>query len=139
MTRDSSYAWVDVGIEYGESLERVESILEDEFPNIRKNVPQIIDGPFYSGVVALGDSSVDIRVMVLCAEGDRVSTERALNREIKLIFDKHNINMPFPQIVINKPIEFEKATEEQKKKAERFAQEQKELTEDMIEEMEEDR
>ena len=138
MTREHSYSWVDVGIEYGESLERVEAILEDEFPNIKKNIPDIVDGPFYSGVVALGDSSVNIRIMVLCAEGDRVSVERALNREVKLIFDKHNINMPFPQVVINKPIEFEKATDEQKKKAERFAQEQKELTDDMMEEMSED-
>ena len=86
----------------------------------------------------MGDSSVNIRIMVLCAEGDRVSVERALNREVKLIFDKHNINMPFPQVVINKPIEFEKATDEQKKKAERFAQEQKELTDDMMEEMSDD-
>ena len=46
--------------------------------------------------------------------------------------------MPFPQVVINKPIEFEKATDEQKKKAERFAQEQKELTDDMMEEMSDD-
>lgn len=138
MTRDHSYAWVDVGIEYGESLERVESILEDEFPNIKKRIPEIIEGPFYKGVVALGESSVNIRVMVLCAESDRVQMERDLNREMKLIFDKHDINMPFPQVVINKPIEFQKATEEQKLKAERFNQEQKDLTDDLIEEVQDD-
>lgn len=139
MTKDHSYAWVDVGIEYGESLERVEAIFEDELPNIKKRVPEIVEGPFYKGVVALGDSSVNVRIMVLCAEGDRISVERSLNREIKLMFDKHDINMPFPQIVINKPIEFQKATEAQKEKAERFMQEQKNLTEDMIEEIDEDR
>ena len=138
MTRDHSYAWVDVGIEYGESLERVESVLEDEFPNIKKRIPEIIEGPFYKGVVALGDSSVNIRVMVLCAESDRAQMERDLNREMKLIFDKHDINMPFPQVVINKPIEFQKATEEQKLKAERFNQEQKDLTDDLIEEAQDD-
>ena len=72
MTRDYSYAWVDLGIEYGESLERVENVLEQEFPNIRKRLPGIIDGPFYKGVVALADNSVNIRVMVLCSEGDRM-------------------------------------------------------------------
>ena len=72
MTRDYSYAWVDLGIEYGESLERVENVLEQEFPNIRKRLPGIIDGPFYKGVVTLADNSVNIRVMVLCSEGDRM-------------------------------------------------------------------
>lgn len=81
MTREYSYSWVDVGIEYGESLERVESVLADEFPNIREHIPNILDGPFYKGVVSLGDNSVNIRVMVLCAEGVRAQMERDLNRE----------------------------------------------------------
>ncbi|MDV9527855.1 mechanosensitive ion channel, partial [Clostridioides difficile] len=72
MTRQYSYSWADVGIEYGESLERVENILEKEFPNIRKRLPNIIEGPFYKGVIELGESSVVVRVMVLCTESDRV-------------------------------------------------------------------
>ncbi len=54
MTKESSYASVDMDIEYGESLERVESILQDEFPNIRRGLPAIEDGPFYKGVVSFG-------------------------------------------------------------------------------------
>ena len=126
MTREFSYSWIDVGIEYGESLERVESILEDEFPNIRKRIPNILDGPFYKGVVSLGDNSVNIRIMVLCAEGDRIQMERDLNREMKLIFDRHNISIPFPQVVINKPAEFKEATTWEKLKSERFTKEQRE-------------
>lgn len=126
MTREFSYSWIDVGIEYGESLERVESILEDEFPNIRKHIPNILDGPFYKGVVSLGDNSVNIRIMVLCAEGDRIQMERDLNREMKLIFDRHNISIPFPQVVINKPAEFKEATTWEKLKSERFTKEQRE-------------
>ena len=57
MTKETSYASCDVGIEYGESLERVENILAKELPNIRKRLPAIIDGPFYKGVVSLGDNS----------------------------------------------------------------------------------
>ena len=126
MTREFSYSWIDVGIEYGESLERVESILEDEFPNIRKHIPNILDGPFYKGVVSLVDNSVNIRIMVLCAEGDRIQMERDLNREMKLIFDRHNISIPFPQVVINKPAEFKEATTWEKLKSERFTKEQRE-------------
>ena len=36
-----------------------------------------------------------------CDEEDRIQLERDLNREIKLIFDKNGINIPYPQIVVN--------------------------------------
>lgn len=137
MTRDYSYSWVDVGIEYGESLERVESILQDEFPKMREQIPGILDGPFYKGVVSLGDNSVNIRVMVLCAESDRARMECDLNRAMKLIFDKYHISIPFPQIVINQPTEFKEATAWEKRKAEEFAKAQRELTQDYVEEDEE--
>lgn len=138
MTREYSYAWVDVGIEYGESLERVENILEKEFPNIRTHLPNIIDGPFYKGVISLGDNSVNIRVMVLCSEADRIQMERDLNREMKLIFDKYNINIPFPQIVLNQPIEFQKATEEEQMQAQRFHDAQRVMAGSLIEDDEEE-
>ena len=138
MTREFSYAWIDVGIEYGESLERVESILEDEFPKIREHIPKIMEGPYYKGVVELGDNSVNIRIMALCAEADRVQTERDLNREMKLIFDKHNISIPYPQIVVNQPPEFKEATAWEKYKSERFAREQREAAGNLIEDDDEE-
>ena len=36
--------------------------------------------------------------------------------------------MPFPQVVVNQPVEFLEATEWQKRQAERFAKEQEELS-----------
>ena len=125
MTKETSYASCDVGIEYGESLERVENILAKELPNIRKRLPAIIDGPFYKGVVSLGDNSVNIRITVQCAEKNRIQLERDLNREMKLLFDKYDISIPFPQVVINQPTEFQKATEAEKRSADRFNEEQK--------------
>lgn len=125
MTKETSYASCDVGIEYGESLERVENILAKELPGIRKRLPAILDGPFYKGVVSLGDNSVNIRIVVQCAETDRLQLERDLNREMKLIFDKHDIGIPFPQVVVNQPTEFKKATEWEKRSADRFNEEQK--------------
>ena len=131
MTKETSYASCDVGIEYGESLERVENILSKELPNIRKRLPAILDGPFYKGVVSLGDNSVNIRIVVQCAETDRVQLERDLNREMKLICDKHDISIPYPQVVINQPTEFKKATAAEKRSADRFNEEQKAASKDL--------
>lgn len=128
MTNQLSLAICDIGIEYGESLERVEAILKENFPKIREAIPDIKEGPFYKGVSELGDSAVVIRFAAGCDEGTRYQVERDMNRQFKLLFDQYNINIPFPQVVVNQPISFEDATVRQQKEADSFVKEQKELS-----------
>lgn len=130
MTKESSVAVVDFGIEYGESLERVEAILKKGFPVIRRNLPAIVDGPFYKGVASLGDSSVNIRIVAMCSEQDRVQLIRDLNREIFLLFGRNDVNIPFPQVTLSYLKESEKtASAAEKQAAAGFIQEQKQLLE----------
>ena len=133
MTNQLSLAICDIGIEYGESLERVEAILKDNFPAIRDAIPDIKEGPFYKGVAELGDSAVIIRFVAKCNEDARYQVERDLNRQFKLLFDKNNINIPFPQIVLNQPVEFKDATKRQQTEADKFVVEQKELSKGIAE------
>ena len=128
MTNQLSLAICDMSIEYGESLERVEAILKANLSAIKEAIPDIKDGPFYKGVAELGDSAVVIRFAAMCDEGARYQVERDMNRQFKLLFDKNNINIPFPQIVLNQPTTFEDATKKQQKEAQSFVQEQKELS-----------
>lgn len=128
MTNQLSLAVCDIGIEYGESLERVEAILKNNLSLIKEAIPDIKDGPFYKGVAELGDSAVIIRFVANCDESTKYQVERDMNRQFKLLFDKNNINIPFPQVVINQPNNFEYATTRQKKEAEKFVGEQKELS-----------
>lgn len=58
-------------------------------------------------------------------DSDYYVVQRALNRELKLIFDENNISIPFPQVTINQPEEFaEKVSSFDQKKASDFAKEQ---------------
>ena len=126
MTNQLSLAVCDIGIEYGESLERVEAILKANLDNIKAAIPDIKDGPFYKGVAELGDSAVIIRFVANCEEGAKYQVERDMNRQFKLLFDKNNINIPFPQVVVNQPTEFEDATKKQQRDAQSFVDEQRE-------------
>ena len=101
MTKESSYAVVDVSIEYGADLQKVERVLYDGFPKIRKKLNEIIEGPFYKGVTELGDSAVVLRIVANCEEKDRIQLARDLNREIFLLFKENNINIPFNQITLS--------------------------------------
>ena len=133
MTNQLSLAVCDIGIEYGESLERVEAILNDNLAAVKAAIPDIKEGPFYKGVAELGDSSVVIRFAAKCEEGTRYQVERDMNRQFKLLFDKYNINIPFPQIVLNQPVEFKGATKHEQQKADKFVEEQKELSKGIAE------
>ncbi len=101
MTGDLSYAISEVDIEYNESLERVEQVLLDHLAAIRENIPAIIDGPYYKGVVALGASGVKLRLVAQCKEDAKFQTQRDMNRQIKLIFDANGISIPYQQVVIH--------------------------------------
>ncbi len=101
MTRELSYAISDVDIEYNESLERVEQVLADNLDIIKEKIPAITNGPYYKGVVALGANGVTIRLVAECAEDKKFQTQRDMNRQIKLLFDKYGISIPYSQIVVH--------------------------------------
>ena len=128
MTQALSVANCEMSIEYGESLERVEAILAEALPKIKEAIPEIKEGPFYKGVSSFGESSVNLKFIAKCEEGSRYQVERDLNRQFKLLFDQNNINIPFPQVVVNEPIKFENVTKKQQKAATAFVEEQKELS-----------
>ncbi len=101
MTGDLSIAISDVDIEYSESLERVEEVIANNLQVIKDKIPSIIDGPYYKGVASLGASGVKLRIIAKCKEDTKFQTQRDINRQIKLIFDENNINIPFTQIVVH--------------------------------------
>lgn len=42
-----------------------------------------------------------IKIVAKCKEDDKFQTQRDLNREIKILFDKNKIGIPFPQITLS--------------------------------------
>lgn len=133
MTNQLSLAVCDIGIEYGESLERVEAVLSANLEAIKKAIPDIKEGPFYKGVAELADSAVVIRFVAQCEEGTKYQVERDMNRQFKLLFDNNNIGIPFPQVVVNEPSTFEDATRHEQRAAQQFVAEQKELSKGIAE------
>ncbi len=128
MTKKLSFVNVNYAIEYNESLEHVETILAKELPKIAERLPAIVNGPFYKGVAAWSDSSVDLRINMSCKESDRFQLERDFNREMRLLFERYDINIPFPQVVVNEPTVPKEASAYEKWLAQEFNEEQKEAS-----------
>ncbi len=102
LSEELSFAVSEISVEYSADILQVEEIIKNSFPDIKGKIPQIINGPRFDGVEQLGDSAVTLRVIAHCEEKNRIDVRRLLNKELKLLLDKNNINIPFPQLVIHK-------------------------------------
>lgn len=96
-----STAISDISVEYEADLVHVEEVVKKHLPVMKKTIPEIMDGPFYVGVDQLADSSVVMRIIAKCDEINKNKVRRAMNRELKLLFDHEGINIPFPQLVVH--------------------------------------
>ena len=117
-----------VQIEYGESIERVEAVVKDHNEEIGAAIPDIVEGPFYKGVSELGASGVSLKFVARCEEANRFQVERDMNREFKLLFDAHGINIPFTQVVVHQPTAFNAPNEKDKAKSKEFIDSQRDNT-----------
>lgn len=135
-TQNLSVVSTTISISYEESLARVELVIRDNLDRIRRNIPEIAEGLFYKGVTAHSASSVDLLFMSNCREEDYLSVGRAMNRELKLLFDENGIEIPYNQIVEHQAKEQEAhdATYREAREAKRFVDEQAVLSKDLEEE-----
>ena len=107
-------------------------MIKNNIDRIRTAIPEIVDGPYYKGVDSLGESSVNLLFIATVKEADYYVVQRALNREIKMIFDENNVCIPFPQVTINDPGKINnKATAKEHKKANEFATQQRTVSKKM--------
>ena len=80
----------------------------------------------------LGESSVNLLFVAKCKEADIYQVQRDLNREIKIVFDDNDINIPFPQVTLSYDEGSDKKiTKKVKVQAEEFVEEQKDLSKDI--------
>ena len=101
-SRHASLAICDLCISYDADIPYVEKVLEDTFPKIHAKYSDLfLTAPRYLGVETLGDSSVVLRIVADVTEENYFTGYRTLNRELKLMCDKHGIEIPFNQLVIH--------------------------------------
>ena len=130
LSDDLSIAVSEPHIRFDEDVARVEAVIAKNMDRIKKDIPSIVEGPYYKGIAEVGDSDLVLKFVAKCKEEDRFQTERDLNREFVLIWGENKIGMPFPILTIDKESQADviEATAKQTKVAENFVKEQKELS-----------
>ena len=73
------------------TLIQAEEILKQELPKIKKDIPDIQEGPFYIGVSNNGGNGVTMNFVAKCTEGSKYRVERALKRDLILLFNEKGL------------------------------------------------
>ena len=102
-SRNASLVASEIGMRYEDRIEDVEKILIPALQDIyERNKHIYLAPPRYAGVEALADSAVVLRVVADVTEANIFVGRRTLNRELKILFDNNNIEIPFPQVVVHR-------------------------------------
>ncbi|MBO5328413.1 MAG: mechanosensitive ion channel family protein, partial [Clostridia bacterium] len=137
LSREPSLAVVDCDFPYDVPLEFIENLIDKNLDRIRSRIPAITEGPYYKGVCMYKDSNVTIKIVATCAEENRFQVQRDLMREYRMLLTENGIDISYPQVVINTASTPEiKTTKKQKASADKFNEEQKELSKGLEEQPE---
>ena len=79
----------------------MEALIINEIEEIKKKVPNIIEGPWYKGIDNISASSIDFLVLAFTSEDNRFQVTRDLKREFYLLFKKNDVQIPYTQVTIN--------------------------------------
>jgi len=93
----------EYGIAYRESIDDAIEQLQLAFEDLQaseEHCHKLLAPLTVAGVVALADSSVNIRVVIKTTPGDQWGVGRAYNRLVKLRFDEAGIEIPFPHTTL---------------------------------------
>ena len=135
-TKELSLARATISIEYGKPIPEAEEVIMKNLDNIKAKIPEIVEGPYYKGVNALAASSVDLLFVAKCKEEDLYGVQRAMNRELKILFDENGIGIPFPQVTISELAsdnDKKSLGKEQKKEIDKFVKGQRTASKDLEE------
>ncbi len=103
LSADSSRAVCDIPIPYEADIDTAEKVvavlceeLTKEYPDVFKHTPKC------SGVQALADSAVMLRIVAQVDEEDRFSAARLINKKMKTGLEKAGMGAPYAQVVMHK-------------------------------------
>jgi small conductance mechanosensitive channel len=102
-SRDFAYAVVDIGIAYKEDVDGALEIMRavgHELRNTPDFGPKILEDIELGGIESLGNSAVTLRGSIKTRPHSQWSVKREMLRRLKLAYETHGIEIPFPHMTI---------------------------------------
>ncbi len=95
-----AYMRANIPIAIDTDIDRLEQILEEELPLIVEKNP-LITRARYQGIDRFADSAMEIRIYCFTNAARRGPAMRQFYRDMKVMFDRYGIKIPYTQIVVH--------------------------------------
>lgn len=96
-----SLAIVNVPVSYDEDIEKVEKLLNDLCLRLKEKNKKIKDDISCIGITSFDASSINFRITALVEATMNAEVERLILKEVKKLFDKEKIDIPYNQVVVH--------------------------------------
>lgn len=93
LSRLNTHCMIQIGVASGQSLEKIEALIERELPGIGERVSGIVGDPVYRGVTGLSGGSLLLSFSAECSEEDYVSVRRDLNSQIIRLLEENDVSL----------------------------------------------
>jgi small conductance mechanosensitive channel len=100
-SKNNSIAVIDFGVGYDTNLAKLNKLLDPFLKELEKKYDEIIETPQFLGVTKLADSSINMMIIAKTNSMKHLQVERDIRKDLVEYFNKHNIEIPFPQMVIH--------------------------------------
>jgi len=103
LTKDFSYALMDIGVAYREDVDAVIATLKEISAGMQADEafgPEILEPMEVLGLDSFGDSAVVIKARIKTRPVKQWMVMREFNRRMKRVFDEKGIEIPFPHQTI---------------------------------------
>jgi small conductance mechanosensitive channel len=100
-SRADSIAIVDFGVAYDTDLMKLQDLIEPLLGEIHNKYENITEMPSFLGVTELASSSINLRIIAKTKPMQHFGVERGIRKDIVMYFKEHNIEIPFPQVVVH--------------------------------------
>jgi moderate conductance mechanosensitive channel len=106
MSRGFSHAVIDIGVAYSADLDEVMDVMRSVGAELRQDpkfAAQILQDLDIAGVQDWAESAVMIRARFQVVASQQWAVRREYLRRLKHAFDRHGIEIPFPQRMLHQP------------------------------------
>jgi len=100
-SKENSVAVIDFGVSYNTDLKKFPEHMEKFIEGIDGKYDKIIEKPKYLGITKLDDSSINMRVIAKTIASQHFQIERDLRTDLVIFCVEHDIEIPFPQLVVH--------------------------------------
>ena len=113
LSKDFSRINLDIGVGYGSNLEHVIGVINSVGTALATDPlweNYIILSPQFLRVNDFADSSIMLKILGETLPSKQWEVTGELRKRLKIAFDNEGIEIPFPQVVVHRPIGIEEAT-----------------------------